>query len=658
MWSFDSWDTEFVKSKDFNFYLYKGFQFRLETFEKEKLAEVKIFHEQKYIDNFYFHFEENDFSITRRHFLLRQEMEGLIDFFYNYKYLFIKKRIYLKKENSYCLWMVCYNNKLEKTFSNEMKYRNVTYIQSLNYTNFFYITEIVNDNFIISWPQYHVSESWIEKINDIWSKAFWITNFYSQIKKLKKINEKGLYTLYQDPEKDHNYSWRNLFWTVIVLIKELIEFTQSFFWNDYEVDLWELIKNNFADDEEIREFATSYTLYLKLTKKENTSFLWIGNIFKEQKFKNYQKKVLSKFPQLLKTHFFTRTENIDLEKRYCSFYIRVEKDWELANLRDIEDFVYYRDGYYDNSPFQPLLLTSYTSCENSLLRFFQTGIISSKELYKLEKLKIYYDIFSNKDSFIRKRAKYFLENKNEEIQENNILLYQIDILKKKYGDWNYVLNYKNDQKIKFLRENWELLYSFPLNDINPWNILIYYFNQVEWSICIKWSLDKYILLDLLNFEYSVISFFPNKNEKVILNNSWFDDTLYDLNNSYSPIFRLFKKEIGSSFKYDYNKLSSWKIIYKNSRYHFFHIWVRGYFKLEKMFLGVNYSWSNDIGIYQQRVLDFYFYEFLSNKKLNMYYHLFAKGKDNFIENIQIYNSTILKNNHKLGIIMPWKFLWR
>ena len=77
-----------------------------------------------------------------------------------------------------------------------------------------------------------------------------------------------------------------------------------------------------------------------------------------------------------------------------------------------------------------------------------------------------------------------------------------------------------------------------------------------------------------------------------------------------------------------------------------------------MFLGVNYSWSNDIGIYQQRVLDFYFYEFLSNKKLNMYYHLFAKGKDNFIENIQIYNSTILKNNHKLGIIIPWKYLWR
>lgn len=658
MWTFDSWDTEFVKNKDFNFYLYKGFQFRLETFENEKLVEVKIFHEQKYIDNFYFHFEENDFSITRRLFLLRQEMEGLIDFFYNYKYLFIKKRIYLKKENSYCLWMVCYNNKLEKTFSNEMKYRNVTYIQSLNYTNFFYITEIVNDNFIISWPQYHVSESWIEKINDIWSKAFWITNFYSQIKKLKKINEKGLYTLYQDPEKDHNYSWCNLFWTVIVLIKELIEFTQSFFWNDYEVDLWELIKNNFADDEEIREFATSYTLYLKLTKKENKSFLWIGNIFKEQKFKNYQKKVLSKFPQLLKTHFFTRIENIDLERRYCSFYIRVEKDWELANLRDIEDFVYYRDGYYDNSPFQPLFLTSYTSCENSLLRFFQTGIISSKELYKLEKLKIYYDIFSNKDSFIRKRAKYFLENKNEEIQENNILLYQIDILKEKYGDWNYVLNYKNDQKINFLRENWELLYSFPLNDINPWNILIYYFNQAEWSICIKWSLDNYILLDLLNFEYSVISFFPNKKEKVILNNSWFDDTLYDLNNSYSPIFRLFKKEIGSSFKYDYNKLSSWKIIYKNSRYHFFHIWVRGYFKLEKMFLGVNYSWSNDIGIYQQKVLDFYFYEFLSNKKLNMYYHLFAKGKDNFIESIQIYNSTILKNNHKLGIIMPWRFLWR
>lgn len=659
MWSFDSWDTEFVKSKDFNFYVYKGFQFRWETFEKERLVEIKIFHEQKYIDNFYFHFEENDFLfIKRRLFLVQKEMEDIVNFFNKNKFLFIRKRIYPKKENPHCVWMICYNNKLEKVFSNDMKYRNVASRQAPNEINFFYITEIVNNNFLTSWPQYHVSENWIEKIHDGWSSAFWITNLFSQIKKLKKIHEKGLYTLYQDPEKDHNYSWRHLFWTVIVLIKELIEFTQSFFWDDYEVDLWEIDKNRYEDDDEMRDFATHYTLYLKLTKKENKSFLWIGNIFKKQKFKVYQEKVLNKFPQLLKTHFSKETENIDLEKRYCSFYIRVEKNWELANLRDIEDFLCYRDGYHSASPFQPLFLTSYTNYENSLLRFFQTGIISSKELYKLEKLKIYYDIFSNKDSFIRKRAKYFLEKKNEEIQENNILLHQIDILKEKYGDWNYVLNYKNDQKINFLRENWELLYSFSLNDINPWNILIYYFNQAEWSICLKWSLDNYILLDLLNFEYSVISFSSQNGYKVILNNSWCNDTLYDLNNSYSPLFRLFKKEIESSFKYNYNKLSSWRMIYMNSRFHFFHIWVRGYFKLKRMFLELKYSWNNDTGIYQQKAMDFSFFEFLSNKKLTMYHHLFAKENKTCAENIQIYSNTILKNSHKLGIIIPWRYLWK
>ena len=104
MWSFDSWDTEFVKSKDFNFYVSNGFQFRLETFEKERLVEIKIFHEQKYIDNFYFHFEENDFLfIKRRLFLVQKEMEDIVNFFNKNKFLFIRKRIYPKKENSHCV---------------------------------------------------------------------------------------------------------------------------------------------------------------------------------------------------------------------------------------------------------------------------------------------------------------------------------------------------------------------------------------------------------------------------------------------------------------------------------------------------------------------------------------------------------------------------
>jgi len=51
-------------------------------------------------------------------------------------------------------------------------------------------------------------------------------------------------------------------------------------------------------------------------------------------------------------------------------------------------------------------------------------------------------------------------------------------------------------------------------------------------------------------------------------------------------------------------------------------------------------------------MDFSFFDLLSNKKLTMYHHLFAKGNKTCAENIQIYSNTILKNNHKLGLIIP------
>ena len=652
MWTFESYNTDFIKNNSDFSYFYGDFQFRINHLKEEKKILVKIFYKQKYIDSFSYEYIKDNFYLKKEK-LLKYEVKEIVDFFYKQNFLFIQKRIIqIEKHNYISLWFSCYDKSMKKIFSNEMKYR-VTHdkLGKRDKKWWLYLSEN-KDNEFVSSNQYFVSENWIEKVSDDWKRSFWRENLLSEIKQLNQINEKALYSIYQE----RNIFWHRLFWTVIILIKELLEFTQTFFWNDYEVDLREIDKNRYGEVE--KDLATNYTLYLKVTKKSNSTS-WFITILEENKLKDFQREVLEKFPQLLQTYFSKKNydEYVDLEKQYFSFNIRVKEDWELANLRDVEDVLYHKDDY-KSLLIQPTFLTSFVNTKNSLERVFQTEIISSKELYKLEKLKIYYDIFSKKDSFIRKRAKYFLENKNKEIQENNILLYQIDILKEKYGDWNYVLNYKNDQKINFLRENWELLYSFSLNDINPWNTLIYYFNQAEWSICIKWSLDNYILLDLLNFEYSVISFSSQNGYKVILNNSWCNDTLYDLNNSYSPLFRLFKKEIGSSFEYNYNKLSSWRMIYMNSRYHFFHIWVRGYFKLKRMFLELNYSWNNDTSIYQQKAMDFSFFEFLSNKKLTMYYHLFAKGNKTYAENIQIYSNTILKNSHKLGLIIPWRYLWK
>ena len=646
MWSFDSWDTEFVKSKDFNFYLYKGFQFRLETFEKERLVKVKIFHEQKYIDNFYFHFEENDFSITRRHFLLRQEMESLIDFFYNYKFLFIKKRIYLKKENSYCLWMVCYNNKLEKTFSNEMKYRNVSYIQSQNYTNFFYITEIVNDNFIISWPQYLILENWIEKVLDNWKRSFQWVDLLSQIKQLKQINEKALYTICQEK----NFSWNNLYWTIIILIKKLLELTQTFFWDDYEVDLREIDKNKCG--ESTTNLASNYTLYLKVRKKSHST------LFEEHKFKDFQKEALKKFPQVLKTYFLKKDDNeeFSLEKKYCSFNIRVQEDWTLSNLREVEDVLYHEHNYY-GSLIEPTFLTSYVSSINSLQRTFLTNIISSKKLYKIEELKIYYDIFSNKDNFIRKRAKYFLDNKNEEIIEKNIFLYQVDILNKKYGKWNYIFSYKHNEYVKFLKENWEIIYSISKEDWIFKKDVAYKknsflsFDPWSWFVYLEMSDNNYLIIDLIHLSYSTIRFSREETLKVYLQKIWLKGLFCDWKSKDYSLFRLTKDCMKENFEYNLKKLPLW--INLRDKYYFFLFqkwvrWISNIIKKQKIWKQNNY-WNNLNMNYMS------YYNFVSNNTLdvNKYISYFYFKNPKFSENLVIEDKTIIKENDKLWILSSW-----
>jgi hypothetical protein len=61
---------------------------------------------------------------------------------------------------------------------------------------------------------------------------------------------------------------------------------------------------------------------LKVTKKSHST------LFEEHKFRDFQKKALKKFPQLLKTCFLKKDDNeeFSLEKKYCSFNIRVQED--------------------------------------------------------------------------------------------------------------------------------------------------------------------------------------------------------------------------------------------------------------------------------------------------------------------------------------------
>ena len=649
MWKFESYNTEFIKDISNILYIYKDFQFRLNHIEEEKKVVVNVFYKEKYVDSFSYEYIKDDFYL-RKEKVLRNELCVMVDFFHKQNFLFIQKRIIQIEKHKYIsLWFCCYDKSMKKIlYNDEMEYRVTSdKLWERDKKWWLYLYE-KRDNELMSSNQYFISKDWIEKVLDNWKRSFWWVDLLSQIKQLKEIHKKALYTIYQD----NNLSWHRLFWTVIILIKELLEFTQQFFWNDYEVDLWEINKNRY--DEVEKYLVPNYTLYLKVTKKSNSIF-WFITMFKEQKFKDYQRKVLEKFPQLLQTYFSKKNsdEDIDLEKQYCSFNIMVKEDWELANLRDVEDVLYYKDTYnYNGFVVQPTFLISYISPINSLERSFITKINSSKELDKWEKLKIFYDVFSNKDNFIRQSAKYFLDNKNEEIIEKNILLYQIDELNKKYGKWNYIISYQHNEYVKFLKENWETIYSLSKED---WifkkaaqynNFLFLSFYSWNGIFCLQISSNNYILLDLIHLNYSIIRFSRGQCWEINLTTIWDKGLLYDMKANGFSLFRLSKDCIKEDFKFNLNKLPLWiNKVYKDS-FFLFYRWVK---------------WISDIikkynALRHQNNINKYYYNFLSNNKLDIHQHIYHFKKENFSDTLRMEDKTILKENEKLWILTSWKYL--
>ena len=651
MWKFESYNTEFIKDISNILYIYKDFQFRLNHIEEEKKVVVKVFYKEKYVDCFSYEYEKDNFSLEEDK-ILNKELEEIVNFFYKQGFIFIQKKIIQTGTNNYeSLWFFCYNKYLKKTFSTEMKYQILGHRWYMKHKIWWlYLHEIKNDWFNYR-NQYFVSVHWIEEILYLdWIKSFWWKDLLSQIKQLKQINEKGLYTIYQNK----NLSWHRLFWTVIIFIKELLEFTKIFFWNDYEVDFWEISKNKYGEVD--KNLATNFILYLTVTKKNN-SFLWIGNIFKTYKFKDYQKKVLEKFPQLLKIQFSKNknSENIDLEKKCCLFNIRVKENWEVVNLRDIEDVLYYEDNYNIGSigAKQPMFLTSYIDNDSSFFRSFQTNIISSKKIDKFEELEIYYNTFSEKDNFIRKRAKYFLENKDEEIIEKNIVLYQIDIINRKYGKWNYIISYKLNEYIKFLREDWEILYSLSKEDWffdkeTEYNTIFFsVLNTENWILCLQLSENYYILVDLIHLNHSIISFSSSKSweAEAFLINTWDKGYVYNYTSKNCSLFRLTKDCMRENFQYNIKKLPLWiNDSYRNTLF-LFYKWVKGVFNIKKKQNLVD-SKSN---------INIDYYNFLSNNKPDIYTHIYHFLKNRISEDLMREDKIIIKDNEKLWILTSWNY---
>ena len=147
------------------------------------------------------------------------------------------------------------------------------------------------------------------------------------------------------------------------------------------------------------------------------------------------------------------------------------------------------------------------------------------------------------------------------------------ILEEKYWKWMYILEIKNSDKLRFLREDWTVIFSidgFPLRIISPspYNISfnertwICFFSSLYWTdnniVCLNLANSKYkILLNVkLNFPYTNPSnYYLEQYVKNKTNNTYFiqPENIFDID---------FKK-----FKPEY-------VIWKYITYYFQKTWMR------------------------------------------------------------------------------------
>ena len=100
------------------------------------------------------------------------------------------------------------------------------------------------------------------------------------------------------------------------------------------------------------------------------------------------------------------------------------------------------------------------------------------------------------------------------------------------------------------------------------------------------------------------------------------------------------------FKFKLNKLPLWiNNVYKDS-FFLFYRWV---------------NWISDIikkynALRHQNNINKYYYNFLSNNKLDIHQHIYHFKNENFSDTLIMEDKTIIKEDEKLWILISWKYL--
>ena len=185
---------------------------------------------------------------------------------------------------------------------------------------------------------------------------------------------------------------------------------------------------------------------------------------------------------------------------------------------------------------------------------------------------LFYLFLNDENSYVRK----FIEEKDTKEKKDKYkitVFIWMKILEEKYWKWIYVLEIKNSEKMRFLREDWTVIFSmdnFSLNVISPsqYNIT---FNERTWTCFFSslfWTDNNIICLNLINSKYKILSNVEIKFPNLCYRNYSIEQFIRNkTNNTY-----FIQPE--NVFDIDFQKFKPEYMIWKYKTYYFQKMWMR------------------------------------------------------------------------------------
>lgn len=503
MWLIENYQTDFIKEKRFNekdnFFVVWNFQYRI-IYDKIWECLVKVFYKQKFFTTFtYIYWDGTMFPFERK---LRFHLEWFNKSFEIKKWLFLPKIMHIKKW--FYIWFDCYDENLEKTFSNnDLKYK-VSYEKE----------KVIIDEIVQMWnedkklSQYIIDLYWMEKTIDYQQiKINWDNwdKLLEDIKKLPYIPQNWIYTI---------DSWFEIDWcqgSVISYLKDILEYIKNLSWNN---------SNSIVTFKQFNKMSY-YSHYQTYVHDFDISInVWAENL---EKIHEFYDGFSMRFPELVEIHH-SREDNPTWNKPHIqdtvSFGIK-SKDWRIQNLSKIQKYLRNIQYYYTFDPYQPKLFMYKDENKELLLNIFT----NNDELG--EKKDILYDILINEDHFLTNKLNKDYIWWKRKIEEEIYLLKNIPILENKYWKDNLFFIYKKWIWFSFLNEQGKVLSFFDFREYELTFIFLEKDCGVEfdidaecWTILINFWSKYTILFDMLNLTFSKVKNLETKNELLKFKPLW------------------------------------------------------------------------------------------------------------------------------------------